>query len=489
MKRIHEQMEFRPELPVIIGNIDYQNFKGLLIRIDELLIESGLEEMFVEEQLLKRFRFMVPGTRAQERFQKRCRIALRCNIVRWLTEKEYRRFSRRLADSPLLQWFCRIDRMDQINVPSKSELCRFDKMATAKEVTKLMDELNRYALRKDNPIGLENELDLDAYFSDSTCLKANIHFPVDWILLRDGVLTIIKSLEVIRKHGIRLRMPKPSIFLSIINKLSIEMSQSRRKKNAKKRRKQTLRKMKKITKTVREHALRYMKKIEGNWKKSDLSEGQKNQIIKRLKNVIDQIPTAIKQAHERIIGERKVINKDKILSLYEPDIHVIVRGKVNAETEFGNNLFLAEQSNGLIVDWRLEKEKSIGDIALMQNSIERLKKVFDKYPSSIGGDRGFWSQKNTEWLSERKIFNGICPKSPKELEQKIKKPRVKKLLKRRAQTEPRISIIKNHFLKSPLKNKGFEYRELSVAWAILSHNLWLLAGLPKQNEKVRKKAA
>ncbi len=29
--RIHEQIEFRPELPVIIGNIDYQNFKELLM--------------------------------------------------------------------------------------------------------------------------------------------------------------------------------------------------------------------------------------------------------------------------------------------------------------------------------------------------------------------------------------------------------------------------------------------------------------------------
>ena len=485
--KIHEQLALRPELPVIIGNIDYKNFKELLIEIDELLIKSGIEENFVEEQLVKRNKFF--GVENQERFQKRCRVALRCNIVRWLTEKEYRPFSRRLADSPLLQWFCLIDRMDKIRVPSKSELFRFDKMVRAQEIKKIMDELNQYVLRKSNPLRLKEELDLEAYFSDTCCLQAHIHFPVDWVLLRDGVRTIIKALEVIRKYGIRLRMPKPSSFLSTINKLSIEMTQSRRTKNAKKRRKKTLRKMKKIVKTVREHALRYKEKLEKNWEESNLTEAQKNQIIKRLKNVIDQMPEAMRQAHERIIGARKVINKDKILSLYEPDIHVIVRGKMNAEIEFGNTLFLAEQSKGLIIDWQLEKEQSIGDIALMQNSLEHIKEVFGVYPKNVGGDRGFWSQENDEWLRAQKIYNGISPKKPGELKRKIKKSRFRKLQKRRAQTEPRISIIKNYFLKSPLKSKGFEYRELSVAWAILAHNLWLLAGLPKQKIKRLKKAA
>jgi hypothetical protein len=51
------------------------------------------------------------------------------------------------------------------------------------------------------------------------------------------------------------------------------------------------------------------------------------------------VHTVIKQAHERIIGGRKVLNKDKVFSLYDEDVQVIVRGKSNAEVEFGNNLW------------------------------------------------------------------------------------------------------------------------------------------------------
>ena len=61
-----------------------------------------------------------------------------------------------------------------------------------------------------------------------------------------------------------------------------------------------------------------------------------------------RLPAAIRQAHERIIGERPVASADKILSLYEDDLHVIVRGKAGAEVEFGNTLLLAENLDGII---------------------------------------------------------------------------------------------------------------------------------------------
>jgi IS5 family transposase len=78
-------------------------------------------------------------------------------------------------------------------------------------------------------------------------------------------------------------------------------------------------------------------------------------------NVLGQLPRARRQAHEQIIGGRKVANTEKILSLYEPDVRVIVRGKAGADVEFGNSLFLAENANGFILDHELKRETSEGD--------------------------------------------------------------------------------------------------------------------------------
>jgi|GEM_PF-2295640 len=62
-----------------------------------------------------------------------------------------------------------------------------------------------------NPISFE-----DIYF-DSTCLKAPIHFPVDWALLCDITPTLMKATVLIRRPGLRQRIPqKPHGFLSDI---------------------------------------------------------------------------------------------------------------------------------------------------------------------------------------------------------------------------------------------------------------------------------
>ena len=43
-----------------------------------------------------------------------------------------------------------------------------------------------------SPIGLANALELNVVWADTSCLKANIHFPVDWLLLSDACGTLMK---------------------------------------------------------------------------------------------------------------------------------------------------------------------------------------------------------------------------------------------------------------------------------------------------------
>lgn len=495
-----EQMELSRELPVVIGNVDYEEFMRRLVEVDRLLRHSGLENDFVRRGLIrweeegrreaekKRQEYAEPGLQAVARIQKMCRQALRCNLARLWTEKEYRRFSRRLADSRLLQWFCRIEGLDCVKVPSKSTLERYDKIVPEEEVRALVNQLNRLAMS--GQVGLEAGLDLEAYFSDATCVKAAIHFPVDWVLLRDGVRTLMKAVQVIRRHGLKRRMPEPETFLRQINRLSMEMTHSRRRSDSQKKRKKVLRQMKRLNGVVMKHARRYRQKLAEGWKaRTDLKEGQVRQILKRLDGVLEQMPAAVRQAHERIIGGRPVKNADKILSLYERDIHVIVRGKADAEVEFGNTLWLGEQEEGLILDWELRKDRSPGDTQLFRSSMDRIKAVFGRYPESVAGDRGLWSDDNERWLEGEGIYSALCPRRVDELRKRTKEKRFAELQTRRGQTEGRIGILKNEFLGRPLRSKGFEHRELSVAWAVLGHNLWLLAGLRWAQEKERKKAA
>jgi len=61
---------------------------------------------------------------------------------------------------------------------------------------KLLDAVTAAAMATNeagqSPIGLANALELNVVWADTSCLKANIHFPVDWLLLSDACGTLMK---------------------------------------------------------------------------------------------------------------------------------------------------------------------------------------------------------------------------------------------------------------------------------------------------------
>ena len=80
-----------------------------------------------------------------------------------------------------------------------------------------------------------------------------------------------------------------------------------------------------------------------------------------MQSIHRQVPTAIEQAVKRIIRGEKVKNSDKILSLYDDDIHVLIRGKSGAAVEFGSGLYLVENEDGLITDRQFFQDQPPAD--------------------------------------------------------------------------------------------------------------------------------
>jgi hypothetical protein len=85
----------------------------------------------------------------------------------------------RLADSPLFQHFCGLSELDRIQVPSKSTLQRYSQWTDEAAVRSLVDQLNQQAHFHPKKLRLRAPLDLEACFLDTTCVQANIHYPVD----------------------------------------------------------------------------------------------------------------------------------------------------------------------------------------------------------------------------------------------------------------------------------------------------------------------
>jgi len=483
LQPIAYQPQLRPDLPVVFASKDYFLQRDLLIRIDEILVTSRLEIDFIRLSTKQREFDPDKATAKQlDRFNQQCILALRSNIARHLLGMEHRDFCVRIADSNLLQWFLQIGRVEGVKAFAKSTSDRHAHWLDEDNLhlinTRLTALLAGTGLDQPIDLGLSENINFDDLFFDSTCLKAPIHFPVDWVLLRDITRTLMRATVLIRRAGLVHRMPQePLAFLSDMNTLCMQMSAKFRTKDGRKHRKAVLRAMKRLTKRIGNHARNHLKLLEQRAPETELRKGQIRQIRARIENVLEQLPAAITQAHERIIGGRKLPNKDKILSLYDPDVQVIKRGKSNAEVEFGNKLWLGETREGYIADYRLEKEQS-SDTHHVAPAMDRLVNEQQLPLKSAWGDRGLHSEANEKLLSELGIRSGLCPRNVSELADRLENESgMREGLKRRAGTEARISILIRDFMGTPARAKGFEHRSMLTGWAVLSHNLWVLARL------------
>jgi hypothetical protein len=183
-----------------------------------------------------------------------------------------------------------------------------------------------------------------------------------------------------------------------------------------------------------------------------------------------------------------VPSEQKILSAYEPDVQVIVRGKAGREVEFGNTLLLAESPQGLILDWELYREQAPAEWRQLQDSVERQTDFDLSAPlAAAAADRGFSAARGSEQLAQRGIYDAVCPKDPVQLRQRFEEKRFAGLQKRRGSTEGRIAILKQRQGRR-LRSRGFDHRYLAVAWGVLGHNLWIVARLLIDQQKITEAA-
>lgn len=486
------QPALRPALPTVYGPLDYRAQRELIVRIDAILSEAKLDDAFLQAAL--RDQGLDPSKRSAKqnaRFARFSALCLRANVARSLMGLAHREFCARLADSALLQWLLHVGEVDSVKVFAKSTSHRFENWVKPASMQAINDVIIARCVAPVPPgqraaFDLKEPVRCDDAFFDTTVVKAPIHFPTDWVLLRDAVRTLMKATLCIRRAGLKARMPQPPAeFMRAMNTLCMAMAAQRRQQESKKQRKRILRSMKKLAKKVSAHAQAHLEALQTRREETELSSGQARVIEARMKNVTLQLPAAIKQAHERIIGARQVSNEDKILSLYDAKVEVIVRGKANAEVEFGNKLTLVESVQGLILDYQLHEDNP-ADSNLVIPCLERIQGKALPI-KKLWTDRGMFSRKNEEHLRASGIQSGLCPRDPAELARRLQDPAVKAGMKRRGGTEARVAIFKNVFMGNPASGRSYEARERACGWAVLTHNLWVLARLPRAEASEPKK--
>jgi hypothetical protein len=469
-----------PALTPVNGNCDFAVLTEQLEHIDRILEESSVLNMARE------FALQGLGKKARPQdIRKRIEMGernFRCEFLRHkLGMPSFRDYSVRLAGDEVLSNFCKLRDIRGVRNTSKSVLDRASKFFTQEQLREMFELLTEVACSWEHfeDIGLKAPVDSSFCLVDSTCLEANIHYPVDWVLLRDVSRTLLKAVKLIRDKGKLLnRMPQgPGELAAKMNKLCQEMTLSHRRADSLKLRKKVLRKMKTLLRQIGNHAQTHRDLLETCQKQTGWSPKQVAHILARMDKALEQLPEVIHQAHERIIGGRKIKSDQKILSIYDQDLNPIVRKKAGKEIEFGNGLFLAENFEGFLLDYKLYQEYPPADSEQLLESLKRQEKYnTGEKLQMVVGDRQFDTRKVSKALKKSGIEDMNCPRNPVQLKERSGDPIFEMAQKRRSGTEARIAIIKNNGGRR-WRAKGYTHRNIAVSFAALSHNLTWLANL------------
>lgn len=220
---------------------------------------------------------------------------------------------------------------------------------------------------------------------DATCSPADITFPTDLKLLnkaREKSEQIIDVLHYPHKGKIK----KPRTYRKRARKDFLSVAKSKRLSKSKRR--------KMIRKQIG-YVSRNLKTIKRLSKVSSLTLLNKHQYKNLL--VIHELLRQQKWMHEQRVN--RIDNR--IVSISQPHVRPIKRGKAHASTEFGAKIS-ASLVNGYCfldrLDWNNYNES--GDL---EGQIEAYRKRFGFYPSSVHADKIYRNRNNIKFCKDHGI--------------------------------------------------------------------------------------
>ncbi|WP_299977821.1 IS5 family transposase [Desulfobacula sp.] len=335
---------------------------------------------------------------------KSVRVALGALIIKERLRTSDEETVEQIRENPYLQYFLGFKEYKDEAPFHPTMFVHFRKRISKSMVFKINEAVNKKAVSKTQKASDDDSTPQNKgkLLVDATCAPADITFPTDLKLLnkaREKSEQIIDVLHLPHKG----KMKKPRTYRKKARKDFLSVAKSKRLSKSKRR--------KSIRKQIG-YVARNLKTIDLLSENSSLSLLDRRQYKDLL--VINELLRQQKWMHEQ--HENRI--NDRIVSISQPHVRPIKRGKANASTEFGAKIS-ASLVDGYCfldhLDWNNYNES--GDLV---GQIEAYKERFGFYPSSVHADRIYRNRNNIKYCKKHGIrLSGPrlgCP--PKQLSKK-----------------------------------------------------------------------
>jgi len=293
--------------------------------------------------------------------------------------------------------------------------------------------------KEDSP----GELRQGSLLVDATVSEQQIAYPTDINLLNEGR----ENLErMILKGAAVVGMSAPRMYREKARKKYLDVAKSKRKSHGAVRRaiRQQLQYVKRD--------LRYMDELVEYSEMFRLSLDQRDWKLLRV------IHEMYRQQHLMYKNQTHSI-ADRIVSLYQPHVRPMPRGKDRASTEFGSKQ-LVMLRDGYSYLYKLDWD-NFHDGAILDQALEKYREIYGCYPERVLGDRLYGNRENRRLLKEKGIqFVGRSLGRPSAEQKQKEKLLIKEMAERNA-IEGKIGQGKNGYGLGKIKAR---LRDTSESW-------------------------
>lgn len=324
------------------------------------------------------------------------RMALAVRIIQKYKKLSDRKLIQELNENPYLQYFMGLTAYTP-DVPIKpTVLVDLRKRISAAELMKA----NEAVIRGLTPTGEhlpENESknaqdaraaaegidNLGTMILDATCSPSNIRYPQDFSLLNEAREKLEEMIDFFNRTYHPWK--KPRTYRQVARKAYLELAKAK-KRTAKKIR-ATVRKQLGYVKRDLEYLERYM------------AAGY----APERKYISSYLTILLLYEQQKYMFDNKThVVENRIVSISQPYIRPIVRGKAKAPTEFGAKYDVSIDENGY---GRLERISfdPYNESSVFQDAVERYKSRTGHYPKRVLVDQIYRTRDNRSFCKEKKI--------------------------------------------------------------------------------------
>lgn len=382
---------------------------------------------------------------------------LRALLVLFLESKTYRSTVILIDNSEFLQYFVRL------GVKPTMDFTFLNRAFTALQAPTLLTMntvLANYAITAEMISGEKQRMDTTVY-------ETNIHYPTDSSLLWDSFRTLARLIRIVQKELPQLGLDH-RFHDKKVKKLVTFIARNASSKN-----KKTQRKIKQTYATL----IQRVAWILGVGRQVEKCLAGAGYTVEALSHYLPLVARIVDQADRRVLKGETLPPDEKLYSLFEEHTELIVRGKAGKPIEFGHKILVAQTGEKFIHHYAVV-EKRIEDKELLMPAVNAHKTLFGHYPDVLSTDKGFYeSMQQIEGLEELIPVVSIAKKGRRnqaEYERETSDAFIDGQ-RFRAGSEGSISVSKRAFKLGRCFFKGFKNYAASVGFAVLCHNLVLLA--------------